>query len=215
MRTMEQVMNAMEQANKRSKTNILKDRKGEIAELVNLLEDGEIPEFPVSAFPNDSSRGGRRDKGLLLGTNKRLIYLKTRHDKLRDVFQMRYGAISVATQYEAGGFFDRKKVLHINPRREMTGGYVFSDFDDDFKPFMRFLRNKMKPRKSANSSKNEATEKSAEMSNHGASEKPADDSNNETANFSVADELTKLADLVDRGVLTDEEFAQQKARLLS
>ena len=30
----------------------------------------------------------------------------------------------------------------------------------------------------------------------------------------VADELTKLADLRDRGVLTDAEFAAQKAKLL-
>jgi len=30
----------------------------------------------------------------------------------------------------------------------------------------------------------------------------------------IADELTRLADLRDRGVLTDEEFAEQKARLL-
>ena len=32
---------------------------------------------------------------------------------------------------------------------------------------------------------------------------------------SVADELTKLKDLLDAGVLTQEEFAQQKKRLLS
>ena len=31
---------------------------------------------------------------------------------------------------------------------------------------------------------------------------------------SKADELTKLADLRDRGVLTDAEFAEQKAALL-
>jgi hypothetical protein len=32
--------------------------------------------------------------------------------------------------------------------------------------------------------------------------------------FNIVDELTKLADLKDRGILTDEEFAVQKARLL-
>jgi hypothetical protein len=31
----------------------------------------------------------------------------------------------------------------------------------------------------------------------------------------IADELTKLADLRDRGVLTDTEFATQKAKLLA
>jgi len=31
----------------------------------------------------------------------------------------------------------------------------------------------------------------------------------------VADQLTKLADLRDRGVLTDDEFAAQKAKLLA
>jgi hypothetical protein len=31
---------------------------------------------------------------------------------------------------------------------------------------------------------------------------------------SAADELTKLADLKDRGVITDAEYAQQKAKLL-
>ena len=35
-----------------------------------------------------------------------------------------------------------------------------------------------------------------------------------TGGTSTADGLAKLADLHDRGVLTDEEFAEQKARLL-
>jgi len=35
-----------------------------------------------------------------------------------------------------------------------------------------------------------------------------------TAPASVADELAKLADLRDQGILTDDEFAAQKARLL-
>ena len=34
------------------------------------------------------------------------------------------------------------------------------------------------------------------------------------AQFSVADELGKIADLRDRGILSDEEFEQQKAKLL-
>lgn len=33
--------------------------------------------------------------------------------------------------------------------------------------------------------------------------------------ITVADELTKLADLRDRGLLTEQEFAAQKARLLA
>jgi hypothetical protein len=36
----------------------------------------------------------------------------------------------------------------------------------------------------------------------------------QTASNSVADELAKLAQLRDSGVLTDAEFAQQKAKLL-
>jgi ABC-type multidrug transport system fused ATPase/permease subunit len=36
----------------------------------------------------------------------------------------------------------------------------------------------------------------------------------ETAQTSSADQLTKLADLKDRGVITDEEFQQQKASIL-
>jgi ABC-type multidrug transport system fused ATPase/permease subunit len=36
----------------------------------------------------------------------------------------------------------------------------------------------------------------------------------ETAQTSSADQLSKLADLRDRGVITDEEFAQQKASIL-
>jgi hypothetical protein len=36
-----------------------------------------------------------------------------------------------------------------------------------------------------------------------------------TPQVSVADELAKLAQLKEAGVLTDEEFAAQKARLLS
>ncbi len=36
----------------------------------------------------------------------------------------------------------------------------------------------------------------------------------ETAQTSSADQLTKLADLRDRGVITDEEFQQQKASIL-
>ena len=37
----------------------------------------------------------------------------------------------------------------------------------------------------------------------------------ETGKRSVADELIKLAELRDRGVLTEEEFAAQKARILA
>jgi ABC-type multidrug transport system fused ATPase/permease subunit len=37
----------------------------------------------------------------------------------------------------------------------------------------------------------------------------------ETAQTSSADQLTKLADLRDRGVITSEEFEQQKARVLT
>ena len=36
----------------------------------------------------------------------------------------------------------------------------------------------------------------------------------ETAQTSSTDQLTKLADLKDRGVITDEEFQQQKASIL-
>jgi ABC-type multidrug transport system fused ATPase/permease subunit len=36
----------------------------------------------------------------------------------------------------------------------------------------------------------------------------------ETAQTSSADQLTKLADLRDRGVITDDEFQQQKASIL-
>ncbi len=43
-----------------------------------------------------------------------------------------------------------------------------------------------------------------------ASAKPGD-----APTFSVADELTKLADLLDRGLITEEEFAAQKAKLLN
>jgi ABC-type multidrug transport system fused ATPase/permease subunit len=37
----------------------------------------------------------------------------------------------------------------------------------------------------------------------------------ETAQTSSADQLSKLADLRDRGVITSEEFDQQKARILA
>jgi hypothetical protein len=37
----------------------------------------------------------------------------------------------------------------------------------------------------------------------------------ETAQTSSADQLTKLADLRDRGVITNEEFEQQKSRILT
>jgi ABC-type multidrug transport system fused ATPase/permease subunit len=37
----------------------------------------------------------------------------------------------------------------------------------------------------------------------------------ETAQTSSADQLTKLADLRDRGVITNDEFEQQKARILT
>lgn len=36
----------------------------------------------------------------------------------------------------------------------------------------------------------------------------------EEAPVNVADELTKLADLRDRGILTDQEFSAQKVKLL-
>ncbi len=36
-----------------------------------------------------------------------------------------------------------------------------------------------------------------------------------SSGVSTADELTKLADLRDRGVLTDAEYQQQRAKLLA
>ena len=72
---------AMEQASRRSGSNILKDRKGEIAELVNILGDDEIPEFPVNASRDDSAR-----TGLLLATNRRADF---HQDHSRDSFYIR------------------------------------------------------------------------------------------------------------------------------
>lgn len=50
-----------------------------------------------------------------------------------------------------------------------------------------------------------------ETAHHGAATGGA---HHDGAHFSVADELIKLGDLRERGVLTDEEFAVQKAKLL-
>jgi hypothetical protein len=36
-----------------------------------------------------------------------------------------------------------------------------------------------------------------------------------SSRLGIADELAKLADLRDKGVMSDEEFASEKARLLS
>jgi hypothetical protein len=47
-----------------------------------------------------------------------------------------------------------------------------------------------------------------------ASLAPAPTPKENPSNVSVADELTKLAGLHDSGVLTNEEFSAQKAKLL-
>ena len=47
-----------------------------------------------------------------------------------------------------------------------------------------------------------------------ASVEMSDQTPEKAAQLSVADELGKLADLRDRGILSDEEFEQQKANLL-
>ena len=49
-----------------------------------------------------------------------------------------------------------------------------------------------------------------EVARHRASQEPQ-----AGPQFSVADELEKLADLRDRGVLSDEEFEEQKSKLLA
>ena len=47
-----------------------------------------------------------------------------------------------------------------------------------------------------------------------ASVEMSDQTPEKAAQLSVADELGKLGDLRDRGILSDEEFEQQKAKLL-
>ena len=46
-------------------------------------------------------------------------------------------------------------------------------------------------------------------------EQPSDSSQGDASPAGVVDQLHKLADLLDRGLLTPEEFAQLKADLLS
>lgn len=41
------------------------------------------------------------------------------------------------------------------------------------------------------------------------------DKNNSSDNFSVADELLKLKNLLDLGILTEEEFEKEKYKLLN
>ncbi len=54
-----------------------------------------------------------------------------------------------------------------------------------------------------------------EVNRSGATKAQQSEVQNKKEGFSVADELEKLANLKDRGILTQEEFEKKKASLLS
>ena len=155
---------------------------------------GEIKELPSILWENELPEKlitGRYNngRGILVATNRRLIFI----DK---------GMLSLKVED-----FSYDKIASIESKTGMVFGSLtiyasgnkekFEYADKGLlRGFADFLRVKISTQKSQSSPVSSPVE-------------------NPSSTISVADELEKLAGLRDRGIITEEEFSAQKAKLLA
>ena len=155
---------------------------------------GEIKELPSILWENELPEKlitGRYNngRGILVATNRRLIFI----DK---------GMLSLKVED-----FSYDKIASIESKTGMVFGSLtiyasgnkekFEYADKELlRGFADFLRVRISTQKSQSSPVSSPVE-------------------NSSSTISVADELEKLAGLRDRGIITEEEFSAQKAKLLA
>ena len=156
---------------------------------------GEIKELPSILWGNElpeklitgTYNNGR---GILVATNRRLIFIDKGMVSLK-VEDFSYDKIS-SIESKTGMVFG-SLTIYASGNKEK---FEYAD-KGLLRGFADFLRAKISTQKSQ------------------SSPTAASPVENPSLTISVADELEKLAGLRDRGIITDEEFSAQKAKLLA
>jgi len=152
----------------------------------------EVNELPNILFANESvldivQGTYSNNNGILVATESRLIFIDKGLIYGLKVEDFPYDKIT-SIQYETGLILGKIIIMASGNRAEIDNVNKVR-----VKPFSDFTR--------------------TQISNHGKS----NSTQNVTINqpIDLADQLSKLASLRDKGILTDEEFQIQKSRLLS
>ena len=158
--------------------------KGEIKELPNVLWEDELPVAVITGMYHDGN-------GILVATDRRLIFI----DKgligltVEDIY---FEDISSIESHQ--GIMSGSLTIYARGNKESIGFVQ----NDSVRPFSDFLRNEIAKSKQMKVDMLAQTQQAAHTPTR------ADD----------IDALFKLAELHKMGVLTDDEFAEQKAKLL-
>ena len=165
--------------------------KREIKELPSILWEGELPEMLASGFYNNGT-------GILVATDRRVVFVDKGmlgSLKIEDFPYDKISSIESKTGMVAGEI-----TIFVSGNKEL----IKSVPKDQARALADFLRNKV----FLASNKSQASVP-AEVYPVPATSNPS-----VMPAASIADELEKFANLRDRGIITEEEFNTQKARLL-
>ena len=166
--------------------------KREIKELPSILWEDELPEMLASGFYNNGT-------GILVATDRRVVFVDKGMFGSLKIEDFPYDKISSIESQT--GILMGEITIYVSGNKEQ----IKNVSKGELTTFADFLRNKTFVANSKNRSSFSAPIAQAP-------ETPATVANAPVV--SVADELEKLAQLRDRGIITDEEFNLQKARLL-
>ena len=195
--------------------------RDEVKELPNILSEDELPEAIISGTYHDSNV-------ILVATNRRLIFVDEYIDIVKEFYFEDISSIGTHQGWMLGSIYIRPrylddkvdKLIAMDRDNPAMRGLVRSLLLDNWgvvnidniskemvKPFADFL-----------SSKLDIHDAVLEQDKSAADEQPKEEQQNSPpvvqSDVSVADELRKFAELRDLGIITDEEFEAQKAKLL-
>ena len=180
------------QGTKDEALNLVLQKIDNVDKWINRWEIKELPsilwenEFPEKLITGRYNNGW----GILVATNRRLIFIDKGMLSLK-VEDFSYDKIA-SIESKTGVVFG-SLTIYASGNKEK---FEYAD-KELLRGFADFLRAKLSTQKSQSSP---------------AAPSPVE---NPSLTISVADELEKLAGLRDRGIITDEEFSAQKAKLLA
>lgn len=163
---------------------------GEREMLHSLVDEGETLEALIGGTyraEQDTSRFHKHE-GIAVATNRRVLFVDKGVMGSSEVSEMPYRSIEAVT-YSTGAFFAG---IQITGRGIASFRIEDIPDKDSVKPFVDCVRGHLE----------------AAHAPQAAAPQPA------TAQLSVADEIEKLASLLERGILTQEEFDAKKRQLL-